>query len=123
MKLIITGLVFLFITFIIWTNNDYMTYKNERVMVIDKLTTTGGYKTSGHFYLILKTEQNQVFDLSVTPATFSQSQIGDMKTFNLRPFDIKQSPSENALYFFGQTILLAIGGGLAVTGIIFKWFI
>lgn len=120
MKTIIFGLTFILAGLIIWLNNDYMTYNSEKCVVLDKLTTNGGYKRSGQFYLVLQTDKNQVFDLSVTPATFSQSKIGDVRTFNVRPFDIKQSPIENALYFFGQVIVFAIGSVCVIFEIIFR---
>lgn len=120
MKTIIFGLTFILAGLIIWLNNDYMTYNSEKCVVLDKLTTNGGYKRSGQFYLVLQTDKNQVFDLSVSPATFSQTEVGGTKTFNIRPFDIKQTPKENAVYFFGQAFIFAIGVGCLCFGVIFN---
>jgi len=41
------GLVASVIFIIIHLNNDYMETKNRECVVLDKMTTTGGYKRSG----------------------------------------------------------------------------
>ena len=114
------GIVATIIFGVIYYNNDYMEFKDRKCTVLDKMTTTGGYKSSGHFYLVLKEERGIVFDLIVSPATFSQSKIGDIKYFNLRQLEIKQTPMNNTIYFFGSVIFGVIGfacliGGWVVT--------
>ena len=94
---------------IIYVNNDYMKSKERKCTIVDKLTTSDGYKHSGNFYLVLKEEQGHVFDIIVSPSTYSQSDVGDIKMFNLRQIDIKQTVKENLIYFFGQVIFGTIG--------------
>lgn len=98
------GIVATIIFGIIYYNNDYMEFKDRKCIVLDKMTTTGGYKSLSNFYLVLKEERGIVFDLIVSPATFSQSKIGDTKYFNLRQLEIRQTPINNAIYFFGSVI-------------------
>ena len=112
----IVGFISLIIFGIIYYNNDYMEFKERRCIVLDKMTTTGGYKSSGHFYLVLKEERGIVFDLIVSPATFSQSKIGDTIYFNLRQLEIKQTPMNNAIYFFGSIIFGVIAFGCLIGG-------
>lgn len=96
------------VTYLFHVNNDYMTFKNTECVVLDKMTTTGSGKSSGKFYLILKDNKEQVFDLIVEPSTFYQAKEGKNIVFNLRPFDIKQTPMENTIFFFGEAILISM---------------
>ncbi len=84
-------------------SNDYMHYKIRKCFVLDKLERIG--RNSGNFYLILKEEREIVFDLIVSPATYSQARVGDTLNFNLREFDIKQTSQKNLFYFFSPIIL------------------
>lgn len=95
-----------------------MDYKVHECIVLDKMTTPGSYRNAGNFYLVLKEEKGTVFDLIVAPRTFSQSKIGSIKYFNLRQFDIKQTPINNAIYFFGLMIFGAIGFTCLVFGLV-----
>lgn len=104
----IVGFISLIIFGIIYYNNDYMDFKVRKCIVMDKMTTTGGSRSSGAFYLVLKEERGIVFDLIVSPATFSQSKMGDTKYFNLRELEIKQTPMNNAIYFFGYVFFGAL---------------
>lgn len=116
------GIVSTIIFGIIYYNNDYMEFKDRKCIVLDKMTTTGSYKSSGCFYLVLKEERGIVFDLIVSPATFSQSKIGDTKYFNLRQLEIKQTPMNNAIYFLGSVIFGVIGFGCLIGGWVFLKF-
>lgn len=101
-----------------------MEFKDRKCLVIDKLKTSGTYRYSGKFYLILKEERGIKFDLEVSPATYSQSKIGQSKYFNLRNMDIKQTLKENIIYFFGQVIFGTVGFVCLIAGLIFiniKW--
>ena len=115
----IFGLISLIICLYICSINDYMEFKNRNCVVLDKLELSGGYKTTGHFYLILKEERGIIFDIIVSPVTYYQSKIGENLVFNLRQFDIKQTKRENIIYFFG----VVISGGLAFALLISGWFI
>lgn len=95
------GIVATIIFGVICYNNDYMEYKDRKCIVLDKLTSPSGRRNSGDFYLVLKEERGIVFDLRVSPATYSQSKIGKIKYFSLRQFDIKQTAMNNVIYWFG----------------------
>ena len=116
------GIVATIIVVINYYNNDYMEFKDRKCIVLDKMTTTGGYKSWGDFYLVLKEEKGIVFDLIVSPATFSQSKIGDTKYFNLRQLEIKQTPMNNAIYFLGSVIFGTIGFVCLIGGWVFLKF-
>lgn len=107
--MLIIGLIAMTTFIIIHTNNYYMEYKDRKCVVLDKLTTNGGYKSSGNFYLVLKEERGIKFDIIVSPTTYSQAKKNEIIHFNLRQFDIKQTSRENIIYFFGTVITGAIG--------------
>lgn len=92
-----------------------MDSKIRKCIVLDKLVSQGSYKRSGEFYLILKEEKGLVFDLIVSPSTFSQSHIGDRIYFRLRDFDIRQTYFNNLIYF----ILPAVIGPLSILLLLF----
>lgn len=109
----------IWITFLVYiiATNDYTKYKDRKCLVLDKMTTTGGYKSSGQFYLVLREERGILFDIIVSPSTFSQTQIGETAIFNLRQFDIKQTIRENVLYFFAPIIVVFLIG-IGILGLI-----
>lgn len=90
-------------------NHDYELRKDRNVAVLDKISIGG---RSSHFYLILKEERGIVFDLSVSPATYSQTKVGDRKIFSLRQMQIRQTALGNTLGFlwilFGSVALVTI---------------
>jgi hypothetical protein len=94
--------------FTVFYNNEYMRYEVRKCVVLDKLTTTGGYKYSGQFYLILQEERGIKFDLIVSPTTFSQHKKDDIVYFNLRNMDINQTFKENIIYFFGGGMMIIL---------------
>lgn len=99
--LLFLGLILLFGSIFFRTcNSDYMTHKDRKCVLLDKMVVDGG-KYSDNFYFILKEERGIVFDLIVAPATYSQTKVGDTVIFNLRQFDIKQTSQENTIDFFG----------------------
>lgn len=114
----IIGIICIVMFSIIHINNDYMQFKVRNCKVIDKLKTDGTRKSSGRFYLVLKEEREILFDIPVSPTTYSQSKIGDMKSFDLRQMDIKQTPFENIVYFIAYVILGTIGAVCFIGGII-----
>lgn len=116
------GLVSIIVFGIIYCKNDYMEFKVRKCIVIDKMATIGGYRSSSDFYLILKEERGIEFDLTVSPTTFSQSKVGDVKYFNLRQLDIKQTPINNAIYFISYITFGVIGFVCLFFGWIFLIF-
>jgi len=102
------GIIFLIATIALSYSSDYMQFKDRACVVVDKMQTAGGYKASGQFILILKDEQNRTFDRYVAASTYSQAIVGNMYKFNLREFDIKQTPTNNTIYFFGYCTFLTV---------------
>lgn len=99
------GFIFATLFCLIYFNNDYLSYRPVSCMVLDKVESSG--RNSGDFYLVLK-ENEYVFDLNVSPATYSQSKVGSTLTFKLREMDYKQTARNNTIFFFGQIIVFAI---------------
>lgn len=102
--------------FSMFHNNEYMKFKIRKCIVVDRVQTQGGRKAAGRFYLVLKEERGIIFDIIVSPATFSQKKKDDVVYFNLRNFDIKQTSKDNTLYFFGTIIvfLMMLGSWLII---------
>lgn len=115
-KFTIVGFISLILFGIIYRNNDYMEFKERRCVVLDRLTTSGGHKSSGRFYLVLREERGVVFDAIVSPTTFSQSKIGDTTYFDLREMDIKQTPMDNTIYFVGPVVFGAVAFVFLICG-------
>lgn len=113
------GIVATIIFGIISYTDDYMEYKDRKCIVLDKLAASGGRKSSGDFYLVLKEEQGIVFDLMVSPATYSQSNIGKTKYFSLRQFDIKQTAMNNLIYWFGSVFFVTLSFVCLISGWVF----
>ena len=103
------GVVIIIIFVCGFLKNDYMTFKDRNCVVVDKIQSNGTYKHDGNFYLVLREERGIVFDIIVDAATYTQAKKDKIITFNLRQFDIKQTPKENILYFFGTIIVLIVG--------------
>lgn len=85
----------LFFIVIINVTNDYTKEKDIKCVVLDKLTSGG---ESSNFYLVLKDDKNRVFDLIVSPATYSQSKVGSNLVFSLEEMDIRQTVWDNIIY-------------------------
>lgn len=85
----------LFFIVIINVTNDYTKDKDVKCVVLDKLTSGG---ESSKFYLVLKDDKNRVFDLIVSPATYSQSKVGSNLVFSLEEMDIRQTVWNNIIY-------------------------
>ncbi len=118
--LIIIGILLTSISIYNSCNNDYMEFKERKCIVLNKLVIDGG-KYSDNFYLVLKEERGIIFDLIVSPSTYSQADSGEIIYFNLRQFDIKQTTKENWKDFFGVIILFAIGVVLTFVAIFFPY--
>ena len=104
--LYIIGITITVLYFTIFYNNEYMKFKIRRCVVLDKLPSEGGYKHSENFYMVLREERGIVFDMIVSPATYSQHKRDEVVYFNLRESDINQTPRDNAIYFFGSIIMM-----------------
>ena len=103
------GIAVISIIMYVCSNNDYLTHKDRNCVVVDKIQSIGSYKHHGNFYLVLREERGIVFDIIVDAATYTQAKKDQNITFSLRQMDIKQTPKENILYFFGPIIVLIFG--------------
>lgn len=63
------------------------------------------YKFSHRNYEFKK---DMMFSTVIGPVTYSQLQKGQRYIIRLRPFDIKQTPLLNAIYFFGTVLSASI---------------
>ena len=95
----------LFFIVIINVTNDYTKEKDIKCVVLDKLTSGG---ESSNFYLVLKDDKNRVFDLIVSPATYSQSKVGSNLVFSLQEMDIRQTVWGNIIYFVLPILLYSL---------------
>ena len=103
-------------------SSDYMQYRDVPVTFIDRHLDESCSKSNcrDRFIGLFKTSEGVFFDREVSYYTYSQMHIGEEFTLNLRRFDIKQTPWENAIWFFGVVILFAIGIGTLLTTLLFK---
>lgn len=112
MRCLIYGVNILLIACSTWLffNNDYMTPRDYTVTVIDKFKEERCHKHGCNLYLkgLFKTVDGDFFDLDLTMASYNRLVIGGTAVFEERPFDIKQTPKENILYFFGPVVLFSI---------------
>lgn len=113
-KVGITLICIILLTGLYIINDKYSEFKERKCIVIDKIQTSGGYKTSGEFYMILReVSTNRTFDLIVSPSTYVTTKPGDIIYFNLREFDIRQDKwntikSIAAFTLFWTAILVSI---------------
>lgn len=117
-KMFSIGFFSLLVFSILHFNDDYTVPMNRQCEVLDKIQMQGGYKYPGHFYLILRDEKQRTFDLIVTPATFSQSRIGQIITFKIREHDIRQNNTDMNLYIFLKLLSGAVAFLLIIASII-----
>lgn len=100
-------------------NNDYMSEKQYNATLVDKFQAST--TKSAIFYGVFKLEDGTTFDLSLSPADFRLLEINHKYQYALRPFDIKQTPTQNALYFFAPIVVLATAV-VTIGGIMFDIF-
>ena len=90
--------------------NDYMTYRDTPVTYIDKFTTDSCHK--GHcrdrYIGIFKTTEGIVFDRPISAYMYRQMHLGEQFALNIRPFDIRQNDNDNAIWFFGPFVVVAL---------------
>lgn len=103
-------------------SSDYMQYKDVPVTFVDRHLDESCSKSScrDRFVGLFKTNEGVFFDREISYYTYSQMHLGEKFTLNLRRFDIKQTPWENAVWFFGVAILFATGVGTLLTTLLFK---
>ncbi|BBC78137.1 Hypothetical protein KNT65_gp089 [Escherichia phage EcS1] len=120
-KFLIALCIIISVMFTFSHNNDYMSEKSYTVETTQLYSGQGtGRYASTEFIGVFKTEDNVYFDLRLKPSTYSQLKVGEKVVFDLRPMDIKQTPMENLIWFFGGVILWSIsivGGIVCLIGI------
>lgn len=90
--------------------NDYMTYKNYDVKVIDVISgMSSGKHSSLEFIAVYELEDGYRFDRNISAATSTQLSPGQNVTLELRPFDVKQTAIENTIWFAGGVLANCAG--------------
>lgn len=104
-------------------SSDYMQYKDVPVTFVDRHLDESCSKSNcrDRFVGLFKTNEGVFFDREIGYYTYSQMHIGEKFTLNLRRFDIKQTPWENAIWFFGVVILFSIGLATLFATLLCKW--
>ena len=117
--MMIVGAIIVICTFL-YPKPDYMIERDHDCVVLDKLQTSAGYKVQAKFILVLKdVKSNRVFDLDVTPATYSQAKRNDVLVFSLREYDIHQEENWNRNAILGLFIPCILG----LIVIFWGWFL
>lgn len=109
------------------SQNDYMTYRDYNVTVVNTFTGTTG-KSSLQFIAVYELPNGQRFDRFISASTYSSIKPGDNLTVNLRPHDVKQTTKDNILWFIGAAILNSLAivtvplfGIAAISRRLLKW--
>jgi len=103
-KIIIISFLFL----VIYFNNDYTNFKKEKFTVLDKVYTHGGYKSTDYFYLIVKSDNQEVCTIDVFPHTYLTSKIGSTYYFMIRDYDIRENTKDTIIFVWIEVILGSI---------------
>lgn len=93
----------------LFISNEYMTYRQVRVEVEDKMLLQNS-KGRERPVVVYKRADGVQFDREVSVGTWMASLPGQSKTLNIREFDMRQSTWENVRYFFLPVITLSITG-------------
>lgn len=97
-------------SYLVMTNNVYMTERNYPVTYTHKYVVESCVKSHcrdrymGRFV----TDEGQVFSRHISDYMYNHMRIGEQFDLTLRPMDIKQTPKDNALWFFGPVILYSV---------------
>jgi hypothetical protein len=104
-------LVLSLLLFMVIKNLDtYTVGQDSNVEILDKIKTNAGYKVPARFLFIVKDNQGRVFHLNVSPSSYSQTKIGEHKTFNISEQDIGYSTKGFFIYVLPMLILLTSAG-------------
>lgn len=105
-----------------YINNDYMNHKDRLVEVLDKYeeikySKKRSYSRTDYYIYARDVESGINFELAVTRYSYlKELEIGKRYYFKLRRSDIKQTPYDNAINFFGFVCFI---GALLLKSIIF----
>ena len=105
-------------------SSDYMTARDFTVKVDSKLMIPGSSKSAGRPMISYWSDDEKIlFDQKVTAGTFAKAREGDTHVLHIRPFDMKQTHAQNALFFFLPVLLVCVGvvgAGAALASIFIK---
>lgn len=109
------------------SQNDYTTYRDYDVTVVNTFTGTTG-RSSLQFIAVYELPNGQRFDKFISASTYASIKPGDNFRVNLRPFDVKQTTKDNILWFFGAAVLNSLAiitiplfGIAAISRRLLKW--
>lgn len=97
------------------TSGDYMTHRKWDAEVVGKYISHSKHGRENYNMIYrLRDGQGLIsdghrFDRPSSGGTYHTSGVGQVNTVYLRPFDIKQTGRQNALFFFLPCILMSIG--------------
>ena len=95
--------------------NKYMTYTDVPVEVKQVYSgVSSGKHSRMEFIAIYQTKDGTIFDRRLSAAQFYQLQPGDKITLELRPYDIKQTGWENAIWFFGAIAYCVVASAFGI---------
>lgn len=90
-----------------YATNEYMTERPFNITVYDKMKVDSS-KGRVNLAVVYETDNGVFFDRYVSPSTYATSHVGESYALMLRPFDVKQTRWQNALYFVGPVVFGAI---------------
>lgn len=85
--------------------------------VIDKMTTAAGYKVQAKWVLVLQTDE-KMFDIKVSPTTYSQCKVGDLLVFKLSYEDFNPGGWGTLPFILGLFCLA--GAGISLLALILQ---
>ncbi len=103
--IVLLSVVMVALSYRAW-NNDYMSEKEYEVTLLDKFETVG-YKRGATFYGIFKLKDGTMFSDKLNIVDYRMLEVNNRYIRELRPIDVEQTESKNAIYFFGTVLLLA----------------
>lgn len=111
----------LFIIYIVSLFNTYTTFNQYNLDVKELYSgLSGGKYPRTEFIAVLKTDDGILFDRRISPTLFSQIHKGDKIVLELRPIDIKQTPRDNLIWFFGYIVFVTIFSTIALFSLVFS---
>lgn len=115
----VAALIVVAAAFWVFYNNDYMTYRNYPVTFVDRSAPTSCHKGRCHANHtgLFKLEDGTFFERPISVYMYTQMHLGERFELDLRPFDIRQTSSQNVWWFFIPAILFSaalVGFGMAV---------
>lgn len=101
--------------------NDYLTYQNYSVEVVNLYSgiSSGKYSSLDFIAVFRDLKTGVLFDRYISPSFYSQLAVGDMLTLNLRPFDVNQTFSQNAIFLFGAMIFQIVTFAVGIVNLCF----